>query len=134
MSIKALLTRILEALKTDYVVEEGTNGIWTYRKWNSGIAECWGWHSTTVTASEWSAWGNLYETGGSSRTETFPNGLFNAVPIIMVSPPQASNGAFVETTGPGSATNTPNIYIVRPSKVSSTVTFNVPIFARGTWK
>lgn len=27
---------------TDYVVEQGTTGIWTYRKWNSGIAECWG--------------------------------------------------------------------------------------------
>ena len=35
MSIKALLTRILEALSVDYVVEEGTSGIWTYRKWAS---------------------------------------------------------------------------------------------------
>lgn len=26
----------------DYIVEQGTTGIWTYRKWNSGIAECWG--------------------------------------------------------------------------------------------
>ena len=26
----------------DYIIEQGTNGIWTYRKWNSGIAECWG--------------------------------------------------------------------------------------------
>lgn len=26
----------------DYIVEQGTNDIWTYRKWNSGIAECWG--------------------------------------------------------------------------------------------
>ena len=25
----------------DYVTEEGTSGIWTYRKWLSGIAECW---------------------------------------------------------------------------------------------
>ena len=25
----------------DYVVEQGTSGIWTYRKWNSGISECW---------------------------------------------------------------------------------------------
>jgi hypothetical protein len=33
----------------DYIVEQGTNGIWTYRKWNSGIAECWGNVSTTPT-------------------------------------------------------------------------------------
>lgn len=25
----------------DYVVEQGTSGIWTYRKWSSGVAECW---------------------------------------------------------------------------------------------
>ena len=25
----------------DYVVQQGTSGIWTYRKWNSGTAECW---------------------------------------------------------------------------------------------
>ena len=25
----------------DFVVEQGTEGEWTYRKWNSGIAECW---------------------------------------------------------------------------------------------
>lgn len=25
----------------DYVVEQGTSGIWNYRKWNSGISECW---------------------------------------------------------------------------------------------
>lgn len=26
----------------DYIVAQGTSGIWTYKKWNSGIGECWG--------------------------------------------------------------------------------------------
>lgn len=26
----------------DYIVERGTSGIWTFRKWASGVAECWG--------------------------------------------------------------------------------------------
>ena len=26
----------------DYVLEQGTSGIWTYRKWNSGLGEYWG--------------------------------------------------------------------------------------------
>ena len=30
----------------DYVVETGNTGIWYYRKWNSGYAECWGNMST----------------------------------------------------------------------------------------
>ena len=36
----------------DYIVEQGTSGIWTYRKWNSGIFECWGSVSKEVTAFE----------------------------------------------------------------------------------
>ena len=36
----------------DYIVEQGTsaNGIWTYRKWASGIAECWGMQFVTITS------------------------------------------------------------------------------------
>lgn len=32
----------VDTLKSDYIVEQGTSGDWYYRKWNSGIAECWG--------------------------------------------------------------------------------------------
>ena len=27
---------------TDFVTAQGISGSWTYRKWNSGVAECWG--------------------------------------------------------------------------------------------
>lgn len=50
LKVKALLTKALNALKADYVVEEGTSGIWTYRKWNSGIAECWGFSNVANNA------------------------------------------------------------------------------------
>ena len=46
-------------IKDDYIVEEGTSGIWTYRKWNSGIAECWGIRSN-INESISTTWGNLY--------------------------------------------------------------------------
>lgn len=36
----------------DYVVEQGTSDIWTYRKWNSGIAECWADDSIVFGISE----------------------------------------------------------------------------------
>ena len=44
----------------DWVVAKGTSGIWTYRKWASGRAECWG--STTISITTWSAWGSWYES------------------------------------------------------------------------
>ena len=38
----------------DYVVAQGTSGIWTYRKWNSGIAECWSTGYVEENITSWS--------------------------------------------------------------------------------
>ena len=38
----------------DYIVEQGVSGIWTYRKWASGVAECWAKITQTVTPGD--AW------------------------------------------------------------------------------
>lgn len=38
----------------DYVLEQGVSGIWTYRKWASGVAECWAKITQTVTPGD--AW------------------------------------------------------------------------------
>lgn len=48
-SLKKILDGIL---KTDMVVEEGTSGIWTYRKWSNGTAECWGTYEQLFGAGE----------------------------------------------------------------------------------
>jgi hypothetical protein len=38
--------------EVDYIVASGTNGIWTYQKWKSGIAKCWGNYSFIATVQE----------------------------------------------------------------------------------
>lgn len=38
-------------LVSDYVVSQGTSGIWTFRKWASGVAECWLESELTLTGS-----------------------------------------------------------------------------------
>lgn len=38
-----------EKLETDYIVAEGTSDFWTWQKWASGIAKCWGVYETTAT-------------------------------------------------------------------------------------
>lgn len=71
----------------DYIVEQGTSGIWTYRKWNSGLAECWGLHSESVICSE--ARNGIY--ADSVKRIALPENLF-------VSAPQANFNA-VNATG-----------------------------------
>ena len=43
----------------DFIVEEGTSGIWTYHKWHSGIVDCWGTYSC-----------KLNQTAGTSYSTT----------------------------------------------------------------
>lgn len=50
LDLKALLSKILDALKVDYIVEEGARGNGYYRKWNSGILEQWGQVTTSASS------------------------------------------------------------------------------------
>lgn len=59
------------AVQMDYVVEQNTQDYWTYRKWNSGIAECWGTYYTTASLGSRTA-----------KTGSFPTGLFTANPVL----------------------------------------------------
>lgn len=59
----------------DHIVERGTSGIWTYRKWSSGVAECWGSYTTTGGSS---TEGSLH---WKSTSTEYPSGLFIATPI-----------------------------------------------------
>lgn len=62
----------------DYVVEQGVSGVWSYRKWASGLAECWGSFSTQSGA--WNGTNNVYYI-----TKTIPllSGFFVSAPKVM---------------------------------------------------
>lgn len=57
-----------------FVVEQGTYGSWTYRKWSDGTAECWC-RKPNVTFSTTSAYGGVYY-GTAFSFDSFPQGLF----------------------------------------------------------
>ena len=57
---------------SDFIVEQGTSGIWAYRKWNSGISECWGTASINVQFKNQS--GSAYFT--DDLLIGLPTGLF----------------------------------------------------------
>lgn len=69
---------------TDFVVAQGTSGIWAYRKWYSGKAECWGRSTVSVTTSSWGAWGNVY-IAPATATVSYPF-TFASTPAEIVTP------------------------------------------------
>jgi len=66
------------AVMTDHVVEQGTSGDWTYRKWNSGLAECW--LKTTATLTHYTAVNGWY--GYYSANYSYPIS-FTSVPATF---------------------------------------------------
>lgn len=66
----AFATKINEIDSRDYIVERGTNGSWSYEKWNGGWIELWGTVKYTgINATSQSA-GTYYD--GTSKRTTIP--------------------------------------------------------------
>lgn len=133
MSIKEWMIRVINALKVDYIVEEGTSGIWSYRKWNSGIAECWCYTSTsslTWTAYMASPSVNPYLYYSSGWSFNLPFTLTNTSYVL---------NATCLTAGPnfgwvarGSKTTSSFIlYIIRNGNSGSC---GVDVSVKGRWK
>lgn len=131
LNIKKTLTKILSiinALKVDYIVEEGTETIWTYRKWNSGIVECWG---TTVSTGK--AVTIKYGNGWYAPQDTigFPVGLFNSIASVQVELIDASGvGCWFDVKTLSVNAVTGYVYSI----ISNTSSFQYSVFARGKWK
>lgn len=121
--------RINNSPIADYVIQQGTSGIWTYRKWKSGVAECWGQYTFTTTCQ--TAWGVLYESDAVSPP-SFPF-TFASAPQVHVNPANGTYAMIVEmgtgTTGP-TTTSPGKIYVVRP-KSQASGSYKVSIYVIG---
>lgn len=117
----------------DYIVEQGTSNGWTYRKWNSGVAECWSDLSVSTACS--TAVGNWYRTA-ELAVGAYPF-TFTAIPNL-----QMTFETFAGTSGlvwsVGTSSSTPktkpaNIYIIRMTSATS-ITGKLHYRAVGKWK
>lgn len=129
--LKNVLNKVLppKVSSVDYVVEEGTSGIWTYRKWNSGIAECWGEYPLAYTS--FLAWGSALYYTQPYRSLSFPSGLFVDIPVVNGARVRGVDGWFgVESINKDTLNN---LYMMRPTSVGAGTT-NIGIIAKGRWK
>lgn len=97
-SLTSLTNRVvaLEKMK-DFVVEQGTSGVWTYRKWNSGVSECWGQPNITTYSGNGTT-RILVTTSDSYKTYYYqidvplPSGVFTSVNCINATAIDAGTG------------------------------------------
>ena len=100
-----------------YIIEEGTEGIWTWRKWSDGVAECWG-EQTFTTITTPTQWGALYYNTLASVL-TFPNGLFTAAPEIFTYIKGQGGNFWVTHSNDVTSTNVGTIYVVSPNQYTT---------------
>lgn len=119
---------------TDYVVEDGvTETYWTWRKWKSGLAECWyrGYKSGISCQYQWGA---IYSHGVATITSVnYPIDFINN-PMCEVTPIHAGSGSvFLTSYAPGDKTKTPEWEAVRGTAATGQA-LDYMIYAVGRWK
>lgn len=124
LDLKELIAKLTN---TPMVIEQGTSGIWTYRKWDSGIAECWGSYSSSVAiTTAFGSW--YYKTIGNI---SFPSGLFSSAPIVNATKNGDANGlSFIQIYSVSNAGFTPEV----ANPISQTYPLTIVFHAIGKWK
>lgn len=118
-------------LISDYVVEEGKSGIWTYRKWSNGIAECWGMVSLGDINLASSMTTGVYSSSSySNRSQALPSGLFTKIEYVNAN--VKSNGyQQTQVCGYGENSISYRVWSSYPAEPTSVV---VSLEAKGRWK
>ena len=122
-------------IQIDYIVEQGASGDWNYRKWASGIAECWARKSITTDVA--SAWGSLYTSGLVEETNLKYPFAFVAPPSLIVSLTTQSVGAILMVPGGGAITESntqTGIYEIARGAAAADATYVLNYHAKGFWK
>ena len=104
----------------DYVIDKGTSGDWAYRQWQSGRYECW-MEQFSLTASTFSAWGNIYYKDYSS-VKAFPT-TFTAAPNVVIT--SADSQSWVSACWATTASNLGSIRFLSANSTSKTPKINV---------
>lgn len=124
--------KILDSMNTDRVVEIGSSGFWNYRKWESGIAECWGTRTLTGVKVD-KQWGSLYYAETPSAI-SYPF-QFISTPVETAVMSSNNMSAWMASASINTAVSTGKYFIMRPDAAATTsYTVYISYHVYGHWK
>lgn len=120
-------------IELDYIVEQGSKNGWTYRKWNSGRAECWKIVALTTDAV---AWGALFRGSNYISRQTYPF-TFTDKPVEQATLQSGTLGAMIVPADSGNGVNgssaSAQYTICRPAATTS-AEYYISLYVCGNWK
>ena len=115
----------------DTVVEQGTYGVWNYRKWQSGLAECWGMVTVSVLCDE----ARSFVYADAVKRIALPENLFITTPTVVNINPMTETGWNFLSAHIHSVDSTTLSYIpASASQMETAINVRININARGKWK
>lgn len=113
----------------DYVVAKGTSGIWRWRKWSSGLAECWGNTSTPTNTNL--PWEGIRYDGTMRGGHALPFALTSIVHAdVTIEDP--GGGAFWPGVHTVYKDKAPKFFVISVGSYSRTIYLHY--YVTGTWK
>ncbi len=120
-------TSIKSKAEADYIIERGTNGIWTYEKWLSGKAVCWVRRDAEEVAFPHSS-GSLYY---NALTLYFPFGLFAGSPSFA-DIKSVSGGGLITHSINALTSDSVSWYVINTT--NTTQDLELMVYAVGKWQ
>ena len=127
----------------DFVVEQGTVGVWTYEKWASGKAKCWASINIEVVTESTAGWGDMFVASCESANDklTFPF-EFLEIPHCIVSlsgDSESGNSAnfWIATRNEGvklTTTTAQQVQLIRPTAATIPQGITLHYQVEGRWK
>ena len=118
------------------IEEAGTSGIWTYRKWSDGTAECWGNYSHKFGENEpHTKWGSVYYITNPTPEIEYP---FQFVEVPSVHADMYTNTGYgtywLTPRYKSSLTKTPTYFATRATENTQSGDFIISYNVKGKWK
>lgn len=123
------LDTILAEMNTDYVVSQGVQDDWIWRRWSSGLFECY----TTISLKNQS----ITSTIGSMRYVSANVSLpftFTSTPWVIGSANAKNNTKALLGVAIRNTTTTAIDYCITSASSLKGVAVDVDLYVRGTWK
>ena len=120
--------------EVDYVVSAGISNGWTYKKWNSGIAECCGTFGLTTPIQLAIGSDLLYQSNTSLPSIAYPF-AFTEKPSEVATVQSPGTLVWVASAKGLNTTSTSASYsLISPDKAANTATYTITLKAEGFWK
>lgn len=121
--------------ETDYIVSSGKNGIWTYQKWHSGIAQCYGTFELKTSVRTPIESASLFHNDKDMLTKEYPFSFVDdPAPHEIATLQNPGSVAWLASTAQNTKKHSGKYTVLSVDEQSNEATYRITLNVTGFWK